>query len=408
MSLSKIYNLNKNNLLFSSNSIIKKYREDILSKFSESYFNKKNNESIKNFDLTLIDALRYNYEKSLLSDSVKINNSNYFDIRVFNGNCENFSNDKIQISFLDDKEEKSLFDAKDLSYNDLILDLNSLFTNSGFELIIKKNVKVIINIENIVSDQALTLFQKNLIKCEEGSELTLIENYKENSSFFHNVVSNFKLDKNAKLNHLIIQNNNLNKNLFVTTKSNLAQSSELKQSSFNFSKGFVRNHHYANLFEFNSSANFKGVFFLNGYNCADNKTFVTHKSESCKSDQSYKGVLTEKSKATYYSNTIVEKEAQKTEGYQLSKGILLSDDATFFSKPELRIYADDVKCSHGSTIGPINDDLIYYIRSRGLTKIEATKILIHSFVQDDILEIKDEDIKSQVLSHLDNYLNRIN
>ena len=131
-------------------------------------------------------------------------------------------------------------------------------------------------------------------------------------------------------------------------------------------------------------------------------------SESCKSDQIYKGVLDGKSKATYYSNTFVEKNAQKTEGYQLSKGIILSDEATFFSKPELRIYADDVKCSHGSTIGPIDEQLIYYIRSRGINKKEATNILIKSFINDNIEKLKIDSIQEQIEVYLDNYLNHIN
>ena len=100
--------------------------------------------------------------------------------------------------------------------------------------------------------------------------------------------------------------------------------------------------------------------------------------------------------------------AQKTEGYQLSKGIILSDEATFFSKPELRIYADDVKCSHGSTIGPIDEQLIYYIRSRGINKKEATNILIKSFINDNIEKLKIDSIQEQIEVYLDNYLNKIN
>jgi len=149
-------------------------------------------------------------------------------------------------------------------------------------------------------------------------------------------------------------------------------------------------------------------FFLKDINSADNKTYVRHMSKNCKSDQIYKGVLNGKSKATYYSNTFVEKNAQKTEGYQLSKGIILSDEATFFSKPELRIYADDVKCSHGSTIGPIDKQLIYYIRSRGINKKDATKILIKSFINDNFEKVSIQFIKEKIERYIDNYLKIIN
>jgi len=149
-------------------------------------------------------------------------------------------------------------------------------------------------------------------------------------------------------------------------------------------------------------------FFLKDTNSADNKTYVRHLSESCKSDQIYKGVLNGKSKATYYSNTFVDKNAQKTEGYQLSKGIILSNEATFFSKPELRIYADDVKCSHGSTIGPIDEKLFYYIRSRGINKNTATKILIKSFINDNFEKLSNSSIQKKIEVYLDSYLNHIN
>ena len=118
----------------------------------------------------------------------------------------------------------------------------------------------------------------------------------------------------------------------------------------------------------NASASLDGIFFGSNNQCIDNKTQINHSSPNCVSSQRYKGILTDQAKASYLSKTFVEKIAQKTEAYQLSKGILLSDNSYFHSKPELRIFADDVKCSHGSTIGPIDKDLLFYLRSRGLNK----------------------------------------
>ena len=119
-------------------------------------------------------------------------------------------------------------------------------------------------------------------------------------------------------------------------------------------------------------------------------------AENCKSNQVYKGILNDRSKATYFSNTHVDQVAQKTEGYQLSKGILLSDNASYFSKPELKIYADDVKCSHGSTIGPIDENAIFYLRSRGMSKIAAIKILISSFINEELSSIDNEQMSETI------------
>ena len=117
--------------------------------------------------------------------------------------------------------------------------------------------------------------------------------------------------------------------------------------------------------------------------------------------------MNDRSKATYFSNTHVDQVAQKTEGYQLSKGILLSDNSSYFSKPELKIYADDVKCSHGSTIGPIDENAIFYLRSRGMSKIAATKILISSFINEELSSIDNEQMFEIIQKKLVRYLSKV-
>jgi len=118
-------------------------------------------------------------------------------------------------------------------------------------------------------------------------------------------------------------------------------------------------------------------------------------------------ILNDNSKATYFSNTYVDSVAQKTEGYQLSKGILLSENAHYFSKPELKIYADDVKCSHGSTIGPIDENAIFYLRSRGMSKNAATKMLVSSFINEDLNSIEDDNISEIIEKKLIRYLSQV-
>jgi len=408
MEVQQIYTENINNFLFSTNAKIKKLREKILIKLTKDYLNKKNNESIKNVDLNLLKNLNYNYQNVKVLNSIKINSTNNYELNIVNGFHKDFHNDKIRINPINDKDSDILFNNISFPQNDYFVDLNSLLTNSGYKLLIKKNQKVLLNIKNTFPNQNSTIFQKNFIKCEEGSDLTIIDNYHNNTSSFHNIIITIELENNAKFGHLIVQKNSEFDNLFLTTHTDCYKNTEYNQTIFNFSNGFVRNHHYGNLCDTGSVVNHNGVFFLKDTNSADNKTYVKHLSACCKSDQIYKGVLSGKSKATYYSNTFVEKNAQKTEGYQLSKGIILSDEATFFSKPELRIYADDVKCSHGSTIGPIDDQLIYYIRSRGINKKEATKILIKSFINDNFEQLSNGPIQKKIEVYLDNYLNHIN
>jgi len=408
MEVQQIYTENINNFLFSKNDKIKKLREKILKKLTKDYLNKKNNESIKNVDLNLLNDLDYKYQNVNVLNSIQINNKNNYELNVVNGFHDDFHNDKIKINPINDNDSDIFFNNISFPQDDYIVDLNSLLTNTGYKLLIKKNQKVLLDIKNTFSDQNFTIFQKNFIKCEEGSNLTIIDNYHNNSSSFHNIIITIELANNAKFEHLIVQRNSEFDNLFLTTQTDCYKDTEYNQTTFNFSNGFVRNHHYGNLCDTGSVINHNGVFFLKDTNSADNKTYVRHLSESCKSDQIYKGVLNGKSKATYYSNTFVDKNAQKTEGYQLSKGIILSNEATFFSKPELRIYADDVKCSHGSTIGPIDEKLFYYIRSRGINKNTATKILIKSFINDNFEKLSNSSIQKKIEVYLDSYLNHIN
>jgi len=155
-----------------------------------------------------------------------------------------------------------------------------------------------------------------------------------------------------------------------------------------------------------AKASLKGCFFLKDKNICSNKTNIIHNAENCVSDQIYKGILNHYSKASYYSNTFVSENAQKTEGYQLSKGILLTDNCSFFSKPELRIFADDVKCSHGSTIGPVDESALYYLRSRGISKNEAMKMIISSFIEEDLQNL-DKNNAQTISYNLSQYLNSL-
>ena len=262
MEVQQIYNENKNNLLFSRNAKIKKLREKILKKITKDYLNKKNNESIKNVDLNLINNLNYKYQNVKVLNSIKVNNKNNYELNIVNGFLENFNDDKIKINPINDKDSDILFNNISFPQDDYIVDLNSLLTNSGYKLLIKKNQKVLLDIKNTFSDQNFTLFQKNFIKCEKGSDLTIIDNYHNNSSSFHNIIITIELENNSKFQHIIVQKNSEFDNLFLTTQTDCYKNTEYNQTTFNFSNGYVRNHHYGNLCDTGSVVNHNGVFFL--------------------------------------------------------------------------------------------------------------------------------------------------
>jgi Fe-S cluster assembly protein SufD len=181
-----------------------------------------------------------------------------------------------------------------------------------------------------------------------------------------------------------------------TDYSNLIFSSGLK-----FNKLDIE----CDLIEENCKCNILSALFLNKNEHQEIKTLVNHLAPNCKSNQKVKNVLSSESKGVYQGKIYVKDIAQKTDAYQLSKALLLDDNAEFNSKPELEIYADDVKCSHGSTSGSIDEDSLHYLMTRGLNRKDSTKLLIKGFLCDIIEFIKNPAVKKFVESKLDQQVN---
>jgi len=411
MELNKTYNLNKNSLLLNNSNYIKDFKKKIIKNFDLSPKKIKNNESLKYFDKNFIRNIDYFYQNNNISKEQKENSSNdHTSLFIDNGYLSKIENGKIngiEIENLSDIPE--LAESKIRKYEkyfneDYLVNINSVLMNSGLLLEFKSNLSKKIVINNNIFDKNLTVFSKNFFSIGDNSKITIIEIFNYDTLSNNNNVSFFELGKNSEVQHLILQNNSKLANLQLTTNINCMESSKFKQITFNTSSGLVRNHHYANLNEINSEAKLSGIFFGSGNQIIDNKTEINHFAPSCISDQKYKGILKENAKASYLSKTYVDQLAQKTEAYQLSKGILLSDSSYFNSKPELKIFADDVKCSHGSTIGPFDDELLFYCQSRGIPKNKAISLLINSFFSDIMEEINEKSFSFKANNFFNQWL----
>ncbi len=340
-----------------------------------------------------------------LSKPNKIDQSIYIDglehnkIVFVNGRIEKIEFDyeeKNKIEILDD-----LVLEKSNNTTNSLLFLNNAFVSKYFKLIIKKNYSlqkplVIYNITN------KDLVSKNInlkvdIFLEENSSLKLIEfsNDKSTTNFI-NINYNFNVQKNSILKNYKIDNNS-NSNIKYCF-NNISQDANSVSEIFLLSSGseFIKNEINCNLNGKYSSAFVNGVFILNETKHHEIKTNINHIVENTKSYQLIKGVLEDTSKAVYQGKIFVDSKAQKTDGYQLSKAILLNDNTEFNAKPELEIYADDVKCSHGSASGSLNEDSIFYLMSRGLNYKEAKKLLINGFLLDVVEKITDSEIKNLI------------
>ncbi len=346
---------------------------------------KKASFDIKKFDL--IKDFEHNY---ILLVNGHLHSSNF--------NFEDKS--KIKINSYD----KSI-DYK-ISKNSLVC-LNHALAENGYSLEVEKNYKFkkVLVIYNIFKKDVKNkiLNNKNNIKLNENSELHIIEyNINEfNSKFINNVYESITLKKNAKLKSLFIQGKQSDTFFHKFSKNKLFSSSDYSNLIFSSGLKFNKIDIECDLLEENSKCNILSALFLNKKEHQEIKTLINHLAPNCRSNQKVKNVLSSESKGVYQGKIYVKDIAQKTDAYQLSKALLLDDKAEFNSKPELEIYADDVKCSHGSSSGNIDQDSLHYLMTRGLDRNDSTKLLIKGFLNDIVGYIKSDSIKKFIESKLE-------
>lgn len=405
MTFENNFNHHSSEYIFSNDNFLVKQRESFFNKIQLKKFDRKNNESLKNLSISDLSNFNYLYHPVDEEPEVLLLEKESYKIKIVNGKCKNFEDDNIEIKNITSSDFKVFNNQNTKNLNDIVLDLNTIFLNTGIFFNIKKNTKLKLYLSHITHDD-FTIFQNSFFNYHKNCEVIIEDEFNFSENTINNINYNIHLNESSKVEHNIFQNFSNSNKLYLSSNTVCEKQSSFIQNTYNFAQGFVRNFHFAKLEGEFSNASLKGCFFLKDKNICSNKTYITHNAENCESTQIYKGILNDFSKANYFSNTFVSKDAQKTEGYQLSKGILLTNNCSFFSKPELRIYADDVKCSHGSTIGPVDESALYYLRSRGINKNQAMKMIISSFIEEDLkyLNIKNT---SKILISLSKYLDNI-
>ena len=277
--------------------------------------------------------------------------------------------------------------------------LNKALSIGGFNLEVQKDYKckkpIIIynyftaNLNNKIINNS------NKIKVSQNSELTLIEyNIGEKSKFFKNTFEKINIDKGAVLKNIILQKTKCNgyfyKNISGIQDYNSSYQNFILSSGLKFNKIEID----MNLEKEKSSCHILSGLNLSKEEHQEIKTQINHLAPNCKSYQKIKNVLESDSKGVYQGKIFVKDIAQKTDAYQLSKALILNDKAEFNAKPELEIYADDVKCSHGSTSGSIDTDAIHYLMTRGIELRTAKKLLIKGFLDEIFDNITEEKIRT--------------
>ena len=367
----------------------KNFRLKNLDYFNDIGFPNKKNEDWKFSDLKAIVSKNFSKLDIQLSKSKK---QKVDFIKDFEHNYIVVVNGELTIS--DFKyEEKSNITLRSFTNDNYsnkkeknpLINLNHALSDKGFFLEIKENYKfkkilVIYYLFTKDLDENI-LNSKNRIKIGKNSELHLLDYFVNDSkkNFFNNVQEDIILENSAIFKNIYLQNSKSSGYFHKYSKNKLLTGSHYTSFIFPAGLKFNKLDLEFNLEGERSECNLQSASFLDGKEHQEIKTRINHLSPNCKSHQKVKNVLNAESKGVYQGKIFVKDVAQKTDAYQLSKAILLSESSEFDSKPELEIYADDVKCSHGSTSGNLDKDSIYYLMTRGLNQLESKQLLVNAF-----------------------------
>jgi Fe-S cluster assembly protein SufD len=280
--------------------------------------------------------------------------------------------------------------------------LNTAFSQEGVFIHIPKNKVVEKPIQMLFfstgSETAIMHQPRNLIVAEENSHVQIIERHQSltDNPVLTNSVTEVFAKKRAIVDYYKIQNDNQNASLIDSTFIHQRQESHCRVHTFSLGGKFTRNN--LNFYQHGEriDSTLKGVTITNDKQHVDHSTLVHHVEPNCESHQDYKGIFGDNSTGVFNGRVIVEKEAQKTNAYQSNNNILLSDKAAINTKPQLEIFADDVKCSHGCTIGQLDDSAMFYLRSRGIPEKEAKALLMYAFANNVLESVKIPEVKQRI------------
>ncbi len=381
------------------------YKKINLENFFKKGFPNKRQEDWKFSDLNQIietNIKNLNY----ISEIDNKDNIEQNPIKDFDHNKIFIVNGQIVKSDLTHEDENKIMISEDQSIEEddqknSLLNLNNALVVKNYKIYVSDNYlakKPLIIYHNVLENIKSSLVSLRLdIDLGKNSSLKVINIFNERSNNnLINIRQKINISENSILEKFILDQNENNNIRYAHTDINLQKNSHLEL--FILSKGskFLKNDIICSLNDNHGSIALNGIINLNDTKHHEIKTVINHNEENCKSYQLIKTVLNDQSKSVYQGKIYVNSKAQKTDGYQLSRALLLNQQTEFNAKPELEIYADDVKCSHGSTSGNLDENSIFYLMSRGLSLSQSKELLINGFLQEVAEKISDKQIQQLV------------
>ena len=328
---------------------------------------------------------------------------------VFSSNLSSTTHDGIDVclmsSALNKPKYKMVIDTyfnQIASKDESLTSLNTAFANEGAYINIPKSEVADKPIEIMYfstgSEKALLVQPRNLVIVGENSHVQIIERHQclNDNAVLTNSVTEIFAAKRAIVDYYKIQNDAAEANLIDNTYVSQKQESHVSVQTFSFGGNLTRNN--LNFYHFGErlTSTLNGITIIGEKQHVDHYTLVHHAAPNCESFQDYKGIFSDRATGVFNGKVYVEKEAQKTNAFQKSNNILLSDKATINAKPQLEIFADDVKCSHGCTVGQLDETALFYMQQRGIPKKEAKALLMYAFSNAVIENIKIPELKKRI------------
>ncbi len=278
--------------------------------------------------------------------------------------------------------------------------LNTAYANNGLSISVQKNTKIKqpIHIIHVNTISNVIANPRTLIVLEQSSELEVIQSYYAPTieDTFTNSVTEVLVSENAKFTLTKIENEGANSSIIATDDIKQLNDSTLRVNTFTKRQEFARNGINVSVDGQNCATYLNGAYSPIKKEHIDNHTRVDHLQPNCMSSEIYKGVLNDKSVGVFNGKVIVHVDAQKIEAYQKNNNVLISDTATMNAKPELEIFADDVKCSHGTTTGQFDEEAIFYLQARGISKDTAKMMLVEAFMDEVYNEIENDNLRNSI------------
>jgi len=425
---SALYQDNKNQLLSPSQGFIGQLREDAIQLFLKNGFPGKKDE---NYKYTYLEPFFSNgYKKYLSPKSITFNTNHIFQCDVpsldthvvilLNG----FYFDKVNpIRKLPNNIMVGSLSEAILRYPEIVskhlgkysrgtdsfVAINTALATDGVFFYVPKGSvldKPIQIINVLLSDEELMVQHRNLFVIEENSEAKVVvcDHTLSPHKFLTNSVTEIHVGDNANFDYFRVQNEHNDSTQVSHTFINQKSASSVQSSVITLHGGLVRNNLHVKLDGEGCENRAYGLFVTDSHQHVDNFVFVEHAKPNCNSSQLYKGILDDKSTGAFTGRILVDRDAQKTKAYQKNSSILLTDEVKMNSKPQLEIYADDVKCGHGGTVGQLDEEAMFYLRTRGIGEREAKLMLMYAFANEILGEIKIEPLKDRMNELIDKRL----